>query len=141
VTTAYPQAKLAVVGGICQSLTEASPDVEKVGLVESMAAEYAKAAVCVVPLLLGTGIKIKLVEAMSFGKATVSTTIGVEGLEQWASGAIEVADDPADFAAAVVKLLGDAAERKAHEAAALEVIRAHYDAGAPPDPEFLAAVL
>lgn len=141
VLAGYPQAKLAVVGGICQSLDEGLAGVEKVGLVESMAAEYAKAAVCVVPLLLGTGIKIKLVEAMSFGKATVSTTVGVEGLEQWAAGAISVADDPAEFAAAVVRLLSDAAERKAHEAAALELIRAHYDAEAAPDPGFLAAVL
>ena len=94
-----PGATLAVAGTVGQSLggseavSVASLGIELLGVVPSLEGEYARAAVCLVPLLLGTGIKIKLLEALGFGKAVVSTSIGIEGLEAWAAEAVEIADD------------------------------------------------
>jgi succinoglycan biosynthesis protein ExoO len=141
VLAAEPRATLTVVGTVSQTLSSSVKGVQAMGIVESLAAEYAKATVCVVPLLVGSGIKIKLLEAMSFGKATVSTTIGVQGVEQWATQATAVTDDPTEFAAAIVTLLHDEPARKLREAAGLALIREHYDASSPPDPEFAAGVL
>jgi len=110
-------------------------------VLDSIDEEYARAAVCVVPLVLGSGVKIKLVEALSFGKATVSTSIGVEGLEGMVAGVVEVEDDPRRFAEAVLRLLADSALREERERAALAFTREHYNADAALPAGFLEALL
>ena len=72
---------------------------------------YDAADVCVVPLLSGGGTKIKLVEAMSRGRAVVTTSLGLEGLEEHRSSVV-VADAAADFADALVRLLSDPVEAR-----------------------------
>ncbi len=147
VRAAVPGATLAVAGTVTRALAEggrgelASLGVEPLGMVPSLETEYARAAVCLVPLLLGTGIKIKLVEALSFGKAVVSTSVGVQGLESWAEQAIAVADDAEPFAAAVVQLLQDEALRRDRERAALYWAERQFGPERPLDPDFIAALL
>ena len=146
VRAADADATLAVVGSICGTLEAQQGEpgmvgVELMGLVPSIEEEYARAAVCVIPLLVGSGIKIKLLEALSYGKATVSTTIGVQGLEDWASGAVEVTDDAAEFAAAVVRLMHDAGERKRLAQGGLALAEMHFGANTELPPEFVEAVL
>jgi hypothetical protein len=142
VRAACPQATLAVVGTVADSLGGRSvPGVLAVGRVPSIDDEYAKAAVCVVPLRIGSGIKIKLLEALSFGKAIVSTSIGVEGLEELAAGAVAVADDAAGFAQAMVRLLRDPDARRAIEAKAYALARTQFDPRRQLDPRFLDALL
>lgn len=63
------------------------------------------AQVVVVPLRIGGGTRIKIFEALAMAKPVVSTTIGAEGLPVTHGSDILLADDPADFAAAVVDLL------------------------------------
>ncbi len=142
-----PGAKLAVAGTVSLGLNDAraanlpSLGVELLGRVPSLEAEYARAAVCLVPLLLGTGIKIKLLEALSFGRAVVSTSLGIEGLEAWAPGAVSVADDADSFATAIVQLLNDDALRRRREDAALRLAEEHFGPAQALEPEFLAALL
>ena len=93
------------------------------------------------PLLLGTGIKIKLLEALSFGKAVVSTHLGIEGLEAWAHGAVSVADDADSFAIAIVQLLNDDGLRRHREDAALRLADEHFGPAQALEPKFLAALL
>ena len=69
------------------------------------------AKVYVVPLRIGSGTRLKLLEAMAMGKAVVSTTLGAEGLNVTPGRNIVLADDPRAFARAVVILLRDAARR------------------------------
>jgi glycosyltransferase involved in cell wall biosynthesis len=61
----------------------------------------------VVPLRLGGGTRLKIVEAMAMGKAVVSTTLGAEGIEAVPSRDILIADEPADFAKMVNRLLSE----------------------------------
>ena len=68
------------------------------------------ATVYVVPLLVGGGTRLKLLEATSMGKAIVSTTLGAEGFVR-PEEAMQLADDAASFAAACIRLAGDAAAR------------------------------
>ncbi len=143
-----PGATLAVAGTVGQNLgggpeavSLASLGVEALGLVPTLEAEYARAAVCLVPLLLGTGIKVKLLEALGFGKAVVSTSIGVQGLEAWADQALAIADDAEGFAAAIVRLLTDETLRREQQARALRLTREHFGAQRPLDPAFVRALL
>src|SRR5207247_2474708 len=67
-----------------------------------------RARLSVVPLLHGAGTKRKLVQALTTGTPTVSTTIGVEGLDLQHGKHVWIADDPEQFAAGVTTLLSDA---------------------------------
>ena len=136
-----PDATLHFAGTIGKSIPEGIEGVRVLGIVEELESEYAHAAVCVAPLLIGSGIKIKLLEAMSYGKATVATSVGVQGLEQWVADVVEVSDDPEGFAAGILKLLQDDALRKQREAGALELIRRYYSTEAALPPAFIATVL
>jgi glycosyltransferase involved in cell wall biosynthesis len=65
------------------------------------------ARVVVVPLRVGSGVRVKIVQAMAAGKAIVSTTKGCEGLETQPGRHLLVADTPEGFADAVAGLLDD----------------------------------
>jgi len=60
-----------------------------------------------VPLRVGSGTRLKIVEGMAMGKAIVSTTLGAEGIDATPGQDILIADDPAAFAAAVIRLLDE----------------------------------
>jgi len=83
----------------------ASEHVVFTGYVDDMRDIIAKAAVFVVPLLVGGGTRFKVVEAMASGKAVVSTSLGAEGIPATQGKNILIADDPRGFATAVVALL------------------------------------
>lgn len=78
-----PEARLRVVGkALPDSLAAAArrAGAETVGYVESMAPEFARAAVMVVPLWIGAGARVKIVEALAARIPVVTTTLGAEGL-------------------------------------------------------------
>jgi glycosyltransferase involved in cell wall biosynthesis len=88
------------------------PDVVFTGTVADIRTEIARAAVCVVPLRIGSGTRLKILEAAAMGKAIVSTSIGAEGLEFTDGEQIVLADDPLQFANAVAALLADVGRRR-----------------------------
>jgi glycosyltransferase involved in cell wall biosynthesis len=88
------------------------PGVEFTGTVPDMRAEIASAAVCVVPLRIGSGTRLKILEAAAMAKPIVSTNLGAEGLEFLNGAEILLEDDPSGFAEAVVKLLRAPTDRK-----------------------------
>lgn len=90
----------------------AGRDVQFTGTLPDMRPEIASAAVCVVPLRIGSGTRLKILEAAAMGKAIVSTRLGAEGLEFRQNQEIVLADDPADFAREVAALLADPSRRK-----------------------------
>ena len=72
----------------------------------------AGAQVIILPLRMGSGTRLKLIEAMAAGKALVSTTVGAEGYPARSGEHLCLADEPAVFAATVLRLLADSAERE-----------------------------
>jgi sugar transferase (PEP-CTERM/EpsH1 system associated) len=103
---------------------------------ERMRDHIAQATLYVAPLRMGSGTRLKLLQAMALGKAIVSTRLGAEGLaglpetQQAAEGQELVLvndDDPTAFAAAVVALLQDPARRAGLGSAARAFVKAHYD--------------
>jgi sugar transferase (PEP-CTERM/EpsH1 system associated) len=97
------------------------------GRVDDVRPYIARAAVSVVPLRIGGGTRLKIFEAMSMGKAVVSTTIGAEGLPIADGRDIVLADDPGSFADAVVRLIRVDHERKSLEHAARRLMVDRYD--------------
>ena len=79
----------------------------------SNAVEYMKSkSVMIVPLLSGSGMRVKILQAFALGLPVVSTVIGAEGIECTDGEDILIADTPSDFAAATIRLLNDPLLRK-----------------------------
>jgi glycosyltransferase involved in cell wall biosynthesis len=70
----------------------------------------APAKVAVVPLLSGSGTRFKILEAWAAGVPVVSTTIGAEGLDATPGVHLLIADNPEDFAAAVMHVVNNPRE-------------------------------
>jgi glycosyltransferase involved in cell wall biosynthesis len=101
--------------------------VDVTGRVDDVRPYLDEAQVYVVPLRIGGGTRLKIFEAMSMGKAIVSTTVGAEGLPVRDQEHLLLADDPEQFAAAVVDLLGGRDRRGALGARARSLVTGHYD--------------
>lgn len=87
-------------------------DVRVTGFVDDIDKIMENSQVYIVPLLTGGGMRIKILEAMAYGKAIVSTSVGAEGIEVENGRDILIEDDPYKFAEAIVKLITNSAERK-----------------------------
>ncbi|HVO99860.1 MAG TPA: glycosyltransferase family 4 protein [Bryobacteraceae bacterium] len=83
----------------------ADPRIILTGPIDDAVAEIAKSRVVVVPLLSGSGTRFKILEAWAARRAIVSTTIGAEGLLAREGEHLSIADEPAEFCAAVQTLL------------------------------------
>jgi glycosyltransferase involved in cell wall biosynthesis len=115
-----PTAELHVVGSVCARVRGTGHGVELRGEVPDLEAEYAGAVVALVPLRAGSGLKVKLVEAICSGRAIVTTGVGAQGLLSLEPRPFALADDPACFASAVVDLLDDPLARARLQEAARE---------------------
>ncbi|HEX6800053.1 MAG TPA: glycosyltransferase [Ktedonobacterales bacterium] len=89
------------------------PGVTVTGAVPDVRPYLAASAVAVAPLRIGSGTRVKILEALAMRKAVVSTTIGYQGLAVESGKHLLIADQPEAFAQAVVELLHDPAERAA----------------------------
>lgn len=107
VLKAVPDAQLLVAGGVSAGFGQAYRNVSFLGLVPSLTNLYRDAGVVISPLTVGSGLKIKIGEALSHGKAIVATSVSVEGISDDVLTHIAVCDDAAAFAQAVSKLLLD----------------------------------
>ena len=113
-----PHTRLAALGD--------APGITLTGRVDQVQPYLAGAGVYVLPLRIGSGTRLKLIEAMAAGCAVVSTTIGAEGFALESGREAIVADTPEAFAAAVRALLDDPARRVALGERA-RVFAAQYD--------------
>jgi glycosyltransferase involved in cell wall biosynthesis len=89
------------------------PDVSFTGTVAELRPIIARAAVCVVPLRIGSGTRLKILEAAAMAKPIVSTSLGAEGLDLRHGQDILLEDQPRAFAEAVAMLLTDPARARA----------------------------
>lgn len=102
--------------------------VEVVGEVEDVRDSFRQAAVYVVPMRIGGGVRLKLLEAFSMALPVVSTSMGAEGVEGLRdSEHCLLADTPAAFAGAIIQLLEDRELARRLGAAARELACSRYD--------------
>jgi glycosyltransferase involved in cell wall biosynthesis len=115
VQTQRPDARLTIVGrgddGDLRRLRR--PGVEVTGEVPDVRPSLDRAAVVVVPVRMGGGTRLKVLEGLAMEKPMVSTALGCEGVDVRDGEHLLVADSPAAFAAAVIRLFADPAAARA----------------------------
>jgi glycosyltransferase involved in cell wall biosynthesis len=113
-------------GHAVQKLLRGNARIRVIGPVTDAMTEIARAKICIVPLLSGSGTRFKILEAWAAGRAVVSTSIGAEGLGACNGEHLVIANDPAEFASAINKLLEDAALRRRLGEAGRELYLENY---------------
>lgn len=102
------------------------PQITATGTVDDVRPYITNAAVYVVPLRVGGGSRLKILEAFSMGRAVVSTTVGAEGLDVESGKHLLLEDTAPRFAAAVTALWNDSARRRALGDAGRALIEERY---------------
>ncbi|MGJ3239014.1 MAG: glycosyltransferase [Anaerolineae bacterium] len=125
-----PEAQLVIVGQKphprIQHLTE-RPNIQLTGWVDRIPPYLHAGDVYVAPLRMGSGTRLKILEAMASSCAIVATSIAVSGLSDRTKDALVIADDEADFAEAIRQLLANPQHRQALGEQAREAVAQHYD--------------
>ena len=99
---------------------------EVVGYVDDMSVEFARASVLVVPLWMGSGVRVKIVEALAARVPVATTRIGAEGLGLEHGVHAEFAETPESLGDAVCEMLEQPARAQALADAGHERVRAEY---------------
>ena len=97
------------------------------GYVDDVRPYIAQSSIYIVPIRIGSGTRLKILEAMAMGKPVVSTTIGCEGLEVTPGENIILADKPEEFALNVINLIEDKNEAKKLSYAGRMLVEEKYD--------------
>jgi polysaccharide biosynthesis protein PslH len=125
-----PDATLEVVGrkpsGKLVARAQKEKNVTLTGWVEDIRPHLARGSVCIVPLRIGGGTRLKIFEAMAMAKPVVSTSVGAEGLPVEPGQNILLADEPQDFAERALSLLRDSSARKRIGNAARTLVQEKY---------------
>jgi sugar transferase (PEP-CTERM/EpsH1 system associated) len=102
------------------------PGVTVTGSVPDIQPYLAASAVAIAPLRIGSGTRLKILEALAMQKAVVTTSIGCEGLSVVHGKHLSVADQPEAFAQAVVDLLHNEQLRLAYGTAGRSLVESEY---------------
>lgn len=129
VSGAVPGATLTVIGKGAGRVLASDPlaRIDVRGYVEDLRALLSETAAFVVPLRTGAGMRVKILDAWCWGLPIVSTTVGAEGIDVTPGENLLVADDPAAFADALVRVLKDSALACRIAAGGRATVEAHYD--------------
>lgn len=110
-----------------RELAQKDPRIVVTGRVDDVRTYIQKTKIFVVPIRIGGGTRLKILEAMSMQKAVVSTTVGAEGIACTRDVDIVLGDTPPAFARRVIVLLQDQNKREALGAAARKLVLEKYD--------------
>ena len=125
-----PDCTLAVVGRAPSpstlALARADSRIQVTGTVPDIRPWLWGATASIVPLRIGGGTRLKIYESMAAGTATVSTSIGAEGLDVTHPTNIRLADTPVDFAKQCIDLLKDTRQREFVAAEALHLVTSRF---------------
>lgn len=128
-----PDIKMYVVGkspsSAVKDLAAKDKRVIVTGRVDDVRPYIAKSKVFVVPLRVGGGTRLKILEAMAMGKAIVSTTIGAEGITYTPDDNIVLADNPEDFAQKTVDVIADSKKIEDLGISGRQLVKEDYDWG------------
>jgi len=125
-----PDARLYIVGQKphprLESLRE-KPNIELTGWVPEIRPFLHATSVYIAPLRMGSGTRLKILEAMAAGCAVVATNLAAAGLPQAVKNAMVIANQEAEMSESIVALLQDDTRRKTLGQAAQIAIKNHYD--------------
>ena len=109
IAAARPDARFVIIGADPAPAirAHAGPGVTVVGPVDDLRPHLSAAAAVVVPLRLGSGTRLKILEAWAMARPVVSTALGAEGLDCVPGRHLLIADDPSGFASSVLRVLSE----------------------------------
>ena len=125
-----PDAHLYIVGQKPHARLEAlrdNPNIALTGWVPEVRPFLHATDVYIAPLRMGSGTRLKILEAMATGRAVVATPVAAAGLAQEAEQTMVIAESETDIATAVVRLLRDPEQRGKIGEAARCYVQQHYD--------------
>lgn len=127
---AVPNVTLTVAGSVSSGMAgfPHPKAVQYRGIVDDLAPLYERAGVVISPLTFGSGLKVKLIEALALGKAMVATSVTMQGVEKIAEHAVFKADHADEFSNAVISLAHNKELRFKTGASALAVANEHFSA-------------
>ena len=134
VTARRPRTRLAIVGrdptpkvrALATGSGPVAAGIHVTGAVPDVTPYLEQAGVVVVPLRVGGGTRLKVLEAMAAGKAIVATSMAVEGLDVAGGRQLILEDEPAALAQAIVELLASPERRLALGQAARRLVEERY---------------
>jgi glycosyltransferase involved in cell wall biosynthesis len=109
-----------------RNLAAQDPSIEVTGFVEDIRDLAPDTAAFVVPLRAGSGMRVKILDAMAMGLPVVTTSIGCEGIDLQHGKHALVTDKPEDFARAVIRLMDNPDERFALASAGRRLVEDRY---------------
>lgn len=131
VKAAVPGARFEVVGSRppqeVLALEQADPSIHVAGYIADPTEIFQQTAVAIVPVSAGSGMRVKILEAFARGLPTVSTTIGFEGIAVTHEKDLLVADQPEEYARAVIRLLQKPELGRQLSRNARQLVEAQYD--------------
>lgn len=133
VLRAAPGARLYVAGSDApegHTVPDLGGAVRVLGFVPDVRETLARYAVFACPILSGSGVRVKLLEAFAAGIPCVSTALGAEGLAREDGTVCRLADEPREFAQKIVELFRHPEEAEAMARRAREYVERHHDARA-----------
>jgi glycosyltransferase involved in cell wall biosynthesis len=99
---------ICIIGTILNHIPKNLPNITRISFADDLSDLYYVSKVALCPMLSGTGVKVKVIEAMAHALPIVCSTSGVDGLPNKTNNGCLVSDDANTFAANVLKLLNDA---------------------------------
>ncbi len=124
---ALPEARFLLVGSDPPIETARVGNVVITGYVQNLQSVFRTAAVCIAPLVHGSGTRLKILTYLAAGKAVVATTKACEGLEVQDDVHLLIRDDPESFQSAIRRVLGDPSLRKQLGDRGRALVEAKYD--------------
>jgi glycosyltransferase involved in cell wall biosynthesis len=125
-----PGVRLSITGSTNGVPVDALPNCEHVkftGYLDDIRPTVASNWACVVPLRIGGGTRLKILEAMALGTPVVSTTKGAEGLALEPGKHLLIGDSPSEFAEQTIHLLQDSVLRNNLVSNGIQIVREKYD--------------
>lgn len=124
-----PATRLSITGtatGVPVDRLPLHPQVNLTGYLTDIRPAVAQSSLTVVPLRIGGGTRLKILESLALGTPVVTTGKGIEGLDITCNSGIVIADQPADFAQATVGILQNPSWRTELSLAGLQAVQ-QYD--------------
>lgn len=118
--------RICVIGSILDYIPKNLPNITPVVFTEKLGDYYNKSRVVICPMLSGTGVKIKVVEAMAYGLPVVCNQPGVDGIPDKTNNGCLVTDDAIEFARYISLLLSDEEEYKQQSALGRACFKKHF---------------
>ena len=126
----HPGARLTLAGRAPPPAIQAlaAADVRVPGTLGELRPLYARASLVAAPIFWGSGVRIKILEALAYGLPLVTTALAAEGIDLRQGESALFAEQPSEFATAITRLLDDAALRVRLGVAGRALVERDYDA-------------